>query len=143
MKCPFGDLGVVTRAVPVLGICADVLRGVTVLAPVEPWSLGYELTGRHLESPRGSQTDRSRPIARPSHRADSHTIAAVAPRFVHKSVHDIPAEVADRNLSVLCHEQLLRGHSASGSSRRRNSNGDDPTMVPTHVSPFLRVAAEL
>jgi hypothetical protein len=42
----FVDPGVVTRAVPVLEICADVLRDVTVLAPVEPWSLGYELRTR-------------------------------------------------------------------------------------------------
>ena len=38
---------------------------------------------------RGSQTRRSRRIARPSHHAAS-PIAAVAPRFVHKSVHNIP-----------------------------------------------------
>jgi hypothetical protein len=42
----FVDPGVVTRAVVVLEICADVLRDVTVLAPVEPWSLGYELRTR-------------------------------------------------------------------------------------------------
>ncbi len=51
-------------------------------------SLGYEPTGRRLQSPRGSQTRRSRLIARPSHRAASHPIAAAAPRFVHKSVHN-------------------------------------------------------
>jgi hypothetical protein len=32
----------------------------------------------------------SRPIARPSHHAAFHAISAVAPRFVHKSVHNIP-----------------------------------------------------
>jgi hypothetical protein len=42
----FVDPGAVTRAVVVLEICADVLRDVTVLAPVEPWSLGYELRTR-------------------------------------------------------------------------------------------------
>jgi len=60
VKCPFVDPGAVTRAVPLLDICADVLRGVTVLSSVEQWSLGYELrTGSspvsgstlHYESP--------------------------------------------------------------------------------------------
>jgi hypothetical protein len=49
--------------------------------------LGYELTGRGLQSPRGSQTRRSGSIGRPSHCAASHTISPVAPRFVHNSVH--------------------------------------------------------
>src|SRR5271163_4908345 len=40
----FVDPDVVTRAVVVLEVCADVLRDVTVLAPVEPWSLGYSST---------------------------------------------------------------------------------------------------
>src|SRR6476646_8029828 len=46
----------------------------------------YRLTGRNLQSPRGSQTHRSRAVARPNHHTALHTISAVAPRFVHKSV---------------------------------------------------------
>ena len=52
--------------------------------------LGYEPTSRRLNSPLASQTRRSRTIARPSHRAASHSIAAVAPRFVPKSVPNTP-----------------------------------------------------
>ena len=88
MKCPFGDLGVVTRAVPVLGICADVLRGVTVLAPVEPWSLGYELASPGFLESHASQTCRSRAITRPICAPAYHAISSVAPRFVHESVHN-------------------------------------------------------
>ena len=63
VKCPFVDPGVVTRAVPVLDICADVLRDVTVLAPVEQWSLGYELrTGSSPAS--GSSVHDESPSAR-------------------------------------------------------------------------------
>jgi hypothetical protein len=65
-----------------------VLRDVTVLAPVEPQSLGYEVAGPRLVSPRGSQTPRSRPIARPSHHAMFYTIWAVVPCLVHKFVHN-------------------------------------------------------
>ena len=54
----------------------------------DPRPLGYEPTSRRLQSPPTSQPRRSRLIARPSHRAASHPIAAVAPRFAHKSVHD-------------------------------------------------------
>ena len=50
--------------------------------------LGYELAGPRLVSPRGSQTPRSRPIARPSHHAMFYTIWAVAPCLVHKFVHN-------------------------------------------------------
>ena len=49
--------------------------------------LGYEPAGRRLQSPRGSQTRRSRLTARPSRRAASHP-SRHAPRFVHKSVHN-------------------------------------------------------
>src|SRR6476620_778301 len=48
--------------------------------------LGYELTGRRLQSPLGSQTCRSRLLYRPSHHVTFHAISAVAPRFVPKSV---------------------------------------------------------
>ena len=41
-------------------------------------------------SPPTSQTRRSRSIVRPSHRAASRAIAAVAAHFVHKSVHNFP-----------------------------------------------------
>ena len=41
-----------------------------------------------ISQPIPSQTRRSQSIAHPSHRAASHPIAAVAPRFAHKSVHD-------------------------------------------------------
>ena len=60
--------------------------GSWVWLPRQARSLGYELTGRNLQSPRGSQTHRSRDVARPNHRTALHTISAVAPRFVHKSV---------------------------------------------------------
>ena len=53
----------------------------------DPRPLGYEPTSRRLQSPRTSQTRRSRLIARPSHRTASHRIAAVTQRFVPKSVH--------------------------------------------------------
>jgi len=55
------DPDVVTRAVRVLEICADVLRDVIVLAP-EPWSLGYELASLGFLGSRSSQTCSSRPI---------------------------------------------------------------------------------
>ena len=48
--------------------------------------LGYEPTDLRFKSPRPSHLRRSRSIARPSHRAASHPISAVAPRFVPKSV---------------------------------------------------------
>ena len=41
-----------------------------------------------ISQPIPSQTRRSQSIAHPSHRAASHPIAAVSPRFAHKSVHD-------------------------------------------------------
>jgi hypothetical protein len=47
-----------------------------------------EPTGRRPKSPSPSHLRRSRLIARPSHRAASQAIAAVTPRFVHKSVHN-------------------------------------------------------
>lgn len=53
-----------------------------------PLHLGYELTGRRRASPCECQTPRSRLIARASHRAASHAVAAVAARFVHKSEHN-------------------------------------------------------
>ena len=49
--------------------------------------LGYERTGRSLPQHLGSQTLRSPSIARPTHHVLLHAISAVAPRFVHKSVH--------------------------------------------------------
>jgi hypothetical protein len=54
----------------------------------KPRPLGYEPTSRRLQSPVRSQRRRSRGIARRSHHAVSHWIAAVTPRFVHKSVHN-------------------------------------------------------
>ena len=83
----FVDPGVVTRAVPVLEICADVLRDVTVLPPAEPWSLGYELTGRRLPRFDQSHSCRSQWRARRSRHAAFLTISAIASRFVHKFVH--------------------------------------------------------
>jgi len=67
---------------------ADVLRDVTVLAPVEPWSLGYELASPGFLESRASQTYRSRAISRPSYAPTYHAISSGAPRFVHKSVHN-------------------------------------------------------
>jgi hypothetical protein len=55
---------------------------------VEPWSLGYELASRRFLESRASQTYRSRAIARPICAAAYHAISSVAPRFVHKSVHN-------------------------------------------------------
>ncbi len=78
----------VTRHAGVLRICVAVLRDVTVLAPVEPWSLGYELAiPGFLESP-ASQTYRSGAVTGPISAAGYHAISSVAPRFVHKSVHN-------------------------------------------------------
>ena len=71
-----------------LGIRADVLRDLIVLAPVEPWSLGYELASPGFPESRVSQTYSSRAITHPIRAAAYHAIPSVSPRFVHKSVHN-------------------------------------------------------
>ena len=60
MKWPFVDLGVVTRAAPVLGVCAAVLRDVTVLSLPKKSSPGYELASLGFVECRASQTSRLR-----------------------------------------------------------------------------------
>ena len=84
-KYPLVDSGVVTR--PVLGICADALRDATALAPVEPWSLGYELAGRRLARFGQSHSCRSQWRTRRSRHAAFLTVSAIKSRFVHKFVH--------------------------------------------------------
>ena len=98
--------GVVTRRLCVLGICVGVLRDVTVLAPVEPWSLGYELASPGVLESRVFQTYSSRAISRPICTTAYHAIPSVAPRFVHKSVHMLrisrPSPAALRLATSLC-----------------------------------------
>jgi hypothetical protein len=53
--------------------------------------LRYELAGDSFTSIPTSQTSRSPPTADLCHRGAFHTISAVAPRFVHKSVHTATA----------------------------------------------------
>jgi hypothetical protein len=68
----FVDPGVVTQAVTVLEICGDVLRDATVLAPVEPCSLGYELRTRSIRTSAQSQKRRSIAVRCPIGSAMSH-----------------------------------------------------------------------
>jgi hypothetical protein len=49
--------------------------------------LGYELAGYSVMSSPVSQTCRLALVSRPGHHAAFHAVRAVAPRFVHKSVH--------------------------------------------------------
>jgi hypothetical protein len=77
----------------------SVHNGMKMTPEVAP--LGYELTGCRLPSPRESQTRRSRSIARPGHRAAFHAISAVSPRFVHKSVHNIAADVGQIRINCV------------------------------------------
>jgi len=68
--------------------------------------LSYELTGSSVMSIRESQTCRPRPTTRLGHHAAFHGIHAVAPCFVHKSVHkprrpiNVTGSVADRGRST-------------------------------------------
>jgi hypothetical protein len=50
--------------------------------------LGYELASPDFLKSRASQTYRSRAISRPIYATTYHAISSVAPRLVHKSVHN-------------------------------------------------------
>jgi hypothetical protein len=95
----FVDPGVVTRAVPVLEICGDVLRDVTVLAAVERCSLGYELAGRRLPQHVRSRNRRPAMFSRPTCLAPSGLFASAPPCLVSKSVAN-PLSDKDSRLAV-------------------------------------------
>jgi hypothetical protein len=66
------------------GRCRTDRRGTWSAAPIDCGATAC--TASMILSP----TRMSRSIARPSHRAASYAIAAVTPRFIHKSVQNIP-----------------------------------------------------
>jgi hypothetical protein len=93
--------------------------------------LGYEPTGSGLAWPPGSQTCRSRSTARPSHHGASHVISAVAPRFVHKSVHNLRRQLPSATGRRRCCSASKPARTAHrrGSTRRGRSPRTPPAAT--------------
>jgi hypothetical protein len=108
--------------------------------------LGYELTSDSVMSMPVSQTCRPPLVPRPRHHAAFHAIRAVAPRFVHKSVHKrcLPITPADDEVraAMMCHARRLGLLAVFAESATRAAPAPTPRCgSPPTKSPPCRIGS--